>query len=76
MISDIDPGYKKNVLTNQKTRKRNLYGKLAMVVYSTLFGAILLYKKISKQFIDWWFEPNNYNMSTFNKVVDGEQFTM
>ena len=41
MICDIDPAYKKFVLTNKKTGKNKLYGKLTKAVYGTLLGAIL-----------------------------------
>ena len=42
MIFGIDPCYKKYVLTNKKTEKKKLYGKLSQAVYSTLLGAIYL----------------------------------
>ena len=45
MICDIDPNYKKFILINKKTGKKNLYGKLIKAVHGTLLGAILFYQK-------------------------------
>ena len=53
MICDIDPSYKKFVLTNNKRGKKKLYGKLTKAVYGTLLGAILFYQKLSGQLYDW-----------------------
>ena len=44
MICEIDPCYKKYVLTNKKTGKKKLYRKLTKAVYSTLLGAIIFYR--------------------------------
>ena len=41
MICDIDLSYEKFVLTNKRTGKKKLYGKLTKAVYGTLLGAIL-----------------------------------
>ena len=53
-----------------------MYAKLTKAVYSTLLGAILFYKKLSKQLEEWGFEPNNYDRCTFNKMVNGNQLTV
>jgi hypothetical protein len=56
--------------------ERNIYAKLTKAVYGTLLGAILFYEKLSKQLIDWGYEPNCYDRCTFNKMVDGDQITI
>ena len=47
MICKIDPSYEKYVLTNKKTGKKKLYGKLTRVFYGMLLGTILFYQKLS-----------------------------
>jgi hypothetical protein len=75
MICDIDPKYKKNVVF-AKNRKKYIYAKLTKAVYGTLLGAILFYQKLSKQLIEWGYEPNYYDRCTFNKMIDGKQTTI
>ena len=43
IVCEIDPCYKKYVLTNKKTSKKKLYGKLTKSVYKTILGAIFFY---------------------------------
>ena len=45
-------------------------------VYGTLLGAIIFYNKLSKHLTDHGFVQNEYNMCTFNKMVNGEQVTV
>jgi hypothetical protein len=46
-------------------------------VYGTLLGAILFYEKLTKQLIEWGYEPNCYDdRCTFNKMVNGNQVTI
>jgi hypothetical protein len=75
MICDIDPKYKKNVVYG-RNGKKYLYAKLTKAVYGTLLGAILFYEKLSKQLVDWGYEPNCYDRCTFNKMIDGNQITI
>jgi hypothetical protein len=75
MIYDIDPKYKKNIIFG-KNGKRYIYAKLTKAVYGTLLGAILFYEKLSKQLVDWGYEPNCYDRCTFNKMIDGNQITI
>jgi hypothetical protein len=75
MICDIDPKYKKNIVYG-KNGKKYIYAKLTKAVYGTLLGAILFYEKLSKQLIDWGYEPNCYDRCTFNKMIDGNQITI
>ena len=53
MICEIDPCYKTYVLTNKKTGKKKLYGKLTKAVYGTLLGAILFYYILSSPLYEW-----------------------
>jgi hypothetical protein len=75
MICDIDSKYKKNVVHGKNGRKY-MYAKLTKAVYGTLLGAILFYKKLSKQLTDWGYKPNCYDRCTFNKMIDGNQVTI
>ena len=42
-------------------------------VYGTLLAAIIFYKKLSKRFQDQGFICNDYDMCTFNKMMNGNQ---
>jgi hypothetical protein len=75
MICDIDPKYKDNILYGKNGRKY-VYAKLTKAVYGTLLGAILFYEKLSKQLVNWGYEPNCYDRCTFNKMIDGNQITI
>jgi hypothetical protein len=75
MTCDIDPKYKRNIVYGKNGRKY-LYAKLTEAVYGTILGAILLYEKLSKQLVDWGYEPNCYDRCTFNKMIDGNQITI
>ena len=44
--------------------------------YGTLLGAIIFYNKLSKHLTDHGFVQNEYDMCTFNKMVNGEQITV
>ena len=76
MICKINPNYFKYVLTNKRTGKQKLYGKLTKAVYGTLLGAILFYQKLSGQLYKWGYTQNPYNPCTFNKTVNGQQLTI
>jgi hypothetical protein len=58
MICDIDPKHKKNIVYGRNGKKYILYAKLNKAVYGTVLGTILFYEKLSKQLIDWRYEPN------------------
>jgi hypothetical protein len=75
MIWDIDSKYKKNIVYG-KNGRIYMYAKLTKAVYGTLLGAILFYEKLSKQLVDWGYEPNCYDRCTFNKMIDGKQITI
>jgi hypothetical protein len=75
MICDIDSKYSDNIVRG-KNGKKYVYAKLTKAVYGTLLGAILFYEKLSKQLIDWGYEPNCYDRCTFNKMIDGNQITI
>jgi hypothetical protein len=72
---EIDPKYKKNIV-HGRNGKKYIYAKLTKAVYGTLLRAILFYEKLSKQLIDWGYEPNCYDRCTFNKMIDGNQITI
>ena len=76
MICEIDPSYHKNVIWSKDCKKKFLYGRLVKAVYGTLLGAIIFYNKLSKHLTDHEFVQNEYDMCTFNKMVNGEQITV
>ena len=76
MIFDIDPSYKKYVVTNKRTGKKRLYGKLTKAVYGTLLGAILFYQKLSGQLEEWGYTVNLYGPCIFNKSIEGQHMTI
>jgi hypothetical protein len=75
MICDIDSKYKNNIVYGKNGRKY-VYAKLTKAVYGTLLGMILFYQKLSKQLIDWGYEPNCYDRCTFNKMIEGNRITI
>ena len=52
-----------------------MYGRLVKAIYDTFLGAIIFYNKLSKHLTDHGFTQNEYDMRTFNKMVNGEQIT-
>ena len=60
-ICNIDPSYKKYVLTNMKIGKKRLCGKLSKAIYGMLLGAILLYQKLNGQLEEWGYNQNTYD---------------
>jgi hypothetical protein len=57
MICDIDSDYSRNIVYGKNGRKF-IYAKLTKAVYGTLLGAILFHEKLTKQLIEWDYEPN------------------
>ena len=76
MICDIDPSYQNKIIWSKDCRKKFLYGRLIKAIYETLRGAMIFYNKLSKYLIDHGFVQNEYDMCTFNKIVNGEQITV
>ena len=73
MICKIDLTYYKNVIWIKDCKKKFRYDQLIKAVYGTLLRAIIFYNKLSKNLIDHGFVQNNYNMCTFNKMLNSEQ---
>ena len=59
-----------------KITRRNSFTVDLSKLYGTLLGAIIFYNKLSKHLIDHRFVQNEYNMCTFNKMVNGKQITV
>ena len=75
LICDINPEYKKCVITTKKGRTL-MFGKLTKAIYGTLRGALLFYEKLTGHLKEWGFEQNPYDECTFNKMINGEQLTV
>ena len=76
MICEIDLFYCKNLIWSKDREKKFLYSRLIKAVYGTLLGAIIFYNKLSKHLTDHGFVQNEYDMCTFNKMVNDEQITV
>ena len=76
MICEINPAYEDQIIWSKDRKKKFLYGRLIKAVYGTLLGAIIFYNKLSKHLIDHGFVQIEYDMCTFNKMVNGEQITV
>ena len=53
-----------------------MYGRLDKAVYGTLLGAIVFSNKLFKYLYYYGFTQNEYDMYTFNKMVNGEHITV
>ena len=73
MICEIDPLYYDKIILSKDCKKKFLYSRLIKAVYGTLLGAIIFYNKVSKYLTNHGFVQNEYNMCTFNKMVNSEQ---
>ena len=76
MICEIDPSYHDKIIWSKDCKKKLLYSQLIKEVYGTLLRAIIFYNKLSKHLTDHGFVQNEYDMCTFNKMVNGEQITI
>ena len=76
MICEIDLSCYDKVQWNKQRSKKILYAWLVKAVYGTVLAAIILYNKLSKHLSKHGFVLNNYDLCTFNKMVNGEQSTV
>ena len=76
MICEIDSSYLDKIIWSKDHKKKFLYGQLIKAVYETLLWAIVFYNKLYKHLIDRGFIQNEYDMCTFNKMVNGEKITI
>ena len=76
MICKIDTSYYDKIMWSKDRKKKFLYSRLIKAVYRTLLGAIIFYNKLSKHLTDHGFVQNEYDMCTFNKMVNDEQITV
>lgn len=53
-----------------------LYVKLLKALYGTLRAALLFWKKLSSQLVEWGFEINPYDWCVTDKVINGKQCTI
>jgi len=76
MICEINPSYVAKVQWNRERTRKFLYARLVKAVYGTVLAAIIFYNKLSKHLIEHGFVMNDYDLCTFNKMVNGEQLTV
>jgi hypothetical protein len=71
----IDPGlYRKHV--QLKNGKQVLYVELKKALYGTLKAALLFWRRLSSQLMEWGFTPNPYDPCVMNKDINGLQCTI
>jgi Reverse transcriptase (RNA-dependent DNA polymerase) len=71
----IDPKmYRKYI--QMENGKMVLYAELEKALYGTLIGALLFWRKLSKQLIKWGFTLNPYDNCVANKMINGKQCTV
>ena len=63
-------------IKGSKYKKKYIYARMIKAVYRTLLAAIIFYKKLSKHLREHGFVCNDYDMCTFNKIVNGNQLTV
>ena len=76
MTCGIDPTYIDKNIWSKNQKEKFLYGWLIEAVYGTLIGAIIFYTKLSKHLTNHDFIQYEYDMCTFNKMVNSEQITV
>ena len=80
MLCQIEPSYHKYIIYRKikgtKYKKKYIYARMIKAVYGTLLAAIIFYEKLSKHLREYSFVYNDYDMCTFNKMVNGNQLTM
>lgn len=75
MLVKIDPSLREHVIETKQGYKL-MYCKLNKVVYGTLLGAILFYKKLVTQLHEWNFIMKLYDACTWDKIVNDKQLTI
>lgn len=75
LLVRIDPKlYRRHVLL--ENGKQVLYVELKKALYGTLKAALLFWRRLSGQLIEWGFKPNPYDSCVMNKVINGAQCTI
>ena len=75
LLVKLDPKlYRKYVTT--ENGKQVLYVVLQKALYGTLRAALLFWRKLSKQLVEWGFEINPYDWCVANKMINGKQCTV
>ncbi|KAG7342125.1 reverse transcriptase RNA-dependent DNA polymerase [Nitzschia inconspicua] len=74
ILCEIDPRYHKYVVYEKG--QKVLYVHLIKALYGMLVSAMLFYKKLKQDLIDYGFEINPYDPCVANKIVNGKQLTI
>ena len=56
--------------------RKVLVGKITEEIYETLLGAVLFYNKLKGVLIGLDFKMNENDECTFNKMINGTQYTI
>lgn len=80
MLCQIEPSYQEYIIYQKikgtKYKKKYIYARMIKAVYGTLLAAVIFYEKLSKHLREHGFTCNDYDMCTFNKIVNGNQLTV
>jgi len=75
LLVRIDPMlYRKHVQLERG--KQVLYVELKKALYGTLKAALLFWKRLSTQLVEWGFISNPYDPCVVNKIINGSQCTI
>ena len=79
ILCQIKPEYRKLIKYSRRKSgrlRKVLVGKIFKAIYGTLLGAISFYKKLRGVLMDMGFKTNGFDECTFNKMIDGYQYTI
>ena len=76
MICEINPSFNDMIIWIKDGKNKFLYSQLIKAVYEMLLSTIVFCNKLSKHLTNHGLTQNEYNMCTFNKMVNGEQITI
>jgi hypothetical protein len=75
LMVHIDPSTYKTYIT-QENGKPVIYVMLKKALYGTLRAALLFWRRLSSQLMEWGFVTNPYDPCVVNKMINGKQCTI
>jgi Reverse transcriptase (RNA-dependent DNA polymerase) len=74
LLLNVAPEYA--IFVTYENGKKVLYVLLTKALYGTMRAALLFWRKLTAQLIEWGFETNPYDPCVANMMVDGKQCTV
>ena len=75
MLVKMDPKMYRKFVVDENGRPV-IYVELLKALYGTMTAALLFWKKLSKQLVEWGYEINPYDWCVANKMINGKQSTI